>query len=500
MSEQTPAPQSGPRVDAPAGGGALRANSLSLGTVVALGLAYMSLAPAIYFNMGFMEADANGPVMPLIFIFVTIAILPTALSFAALNRRRPSAGSALTWVTESMGRPAGLWSGFLLATLYVCACAIYPAYFAIFFNPLLEYFHLSATFLTGLGGGIAATILVAWMLARNIQLSARAIALFMAFEALFVLVFSLYTVFFQVAHHGIAHPAAPLNPHAAGAGFSGLSLAVVFGILSIAGVDSVAPVAEEARAPKKMIPVATILVTLGAGLFWTVSSYGFATAVPVATVEKYVTQGLVTPVYGIAAQYIGGWKILVPITGMTATIASFGASVVCASRLIYSISRTSADPSRRMSRVHHRHDIPWNASVVAITVAFIAPVVVAVWQGHNSSSAAGWLGGVFVFFALVAYMMVNLANIVYHWRHVRAEFNWISNGLVPVLGIGIDGYILYKAFFVSYMQESFQLGKSIVVLSLAWTVIGAIWAIMRGTRQQSASTPTASVQAVAEGE
>lgn len=357
MAKHAPARQPGPRGDASAASRGLRANSLSLGPVVALGLAYMSLAPAIYFNMGFMEAEANGPVMPLIFIFVTIAILPTALSFAALNRRRPSAGSALTWVSESMGRPAGLWSGFLLATLYVCACAIYPAYFAIFFNPLLEYFGLSATFITGLAAGIAVTLLVTWMLARNIHMSARSIAVFMIFEAVFVLVFALYTIFYQVGHQGIANPTAPLNPHAAGAGFSGLTLAVVFGILSIAGVDSVAPVAEEAKTPKKLIPLATILVTLGAGLFWTISSYGFATAVPVATVEKFVNQGLVTPVYGIADQYIGPWKILVPITGMTATIASFGASVVCASRLMYSISRTSADESRRLGRLHPKHDI-----------------------------------------------------------------------------------------------------------------------------------------------
>lgn len=105
-----------------------------------------------------------------------------------------------------------------------------------------------------------------------------------------------------------------------------------------------------------------------------------------------------------------------------------------------------------------------------------------------------------MFFALVAYMMVNLANIVYHWRHARAEFNWIMNGLIPVLGIAIDGYILYKAFFVAYMAESFQLGKSIVILSLAWTVIGAVWAILRGARQRAVAAPVATAAATAEGE
>jgi amino acid transporter len=474
----------------------LRANSLNLWPVIAMGLAYMSLAPAVYFNMGFMESDAQGPVMPLIFIFVTIAILPTAVSFAVMARRRPSAGSALTWATESLGLPAGLWAGFLLVTLYITACVIYPEYFAIFFNPLLEYFNVNATFLTGILAGLACVAFVAWMMYRNIHLSVRQITLFMAFEATFVLVFALYTIFFQVAHKGISNPTAPFNPHAAAAGITGLSLAVVFGVLSIAGVDSVAPVAEEAKTPKKLIPLATILVTLIAGLFWTISSYGFATAVPVSTVEKYVSAGLVTPVYGIASEYIGGWKILVPITGMTATIASFAASVVVASRLMYSISRSSADNSRRMGQLHVKHQTPWNASLIALGVAIVAPVLIAIWQGHNSSNAAGWTGGVFVFFALVAYILVNLTNIVYHLRVARSEFNWFLNGLIPVLGIIIDGYILYKAFFVAYMGESFQLGKSIVFLSLAWAVLGAIWAVYRGRRQAAASKTIPQAQPV----
>jgi hypothetical protein len=43
--------------------------------------------------MGFMETDSGGPVMPFLFIAITTAVLPTAISFAVLNNRRPSAGS-----------------------------------------------------------------------------------------------------------------------------------------------------------------------------------------------------------------------------------------------------------------------------------------------------------------------------------------------------------------------------------------------------------------------
>lgn len=462
----------------------LRANSLMLWHVVALGLAYMSLAPAIYFNMGFMETEAGGPVMPLVFIAVTVAILPTAISFAVLNNRRPSAGSAATWVSEALGTPLGLWVGWLLTTLYTIACAIYPAYFAIFFNPFLDYFGVHISFWTGAVAGLAITAVVAWMLRHDVQLSAKSIAIFMSCEAAFVLGLAIYLLVHQGVTGHLTHPLDPFNPAAATAGLSGLSLAVVFGVLSIAGVDSVAPVAEEARTPRSLIPLATILVTLGAGLFWTVSSYGYAVAVPVSTVQHYVDQGLVTPVYGIAGQYIGAAKILVPLTAFSAVIAGFGASAVCASRLLFALARHGYAP-RPFARLHPRYQVPWNAAIPTICFAFAAPVVVGVWQDHNASSAAGWFGGVFVFFALISYSLVNLTNIVHHLRHAKDQFNWLTTGLLPALGIVIDGYILYRGFFVSYLGLSFKLGRSIVILSLAWAALGLLWALLAWQRSRS---------------
>ena len=93
-------------------------------------------------------------------------------------------------------------------------------------------------------------------------------------------------------------------------------------------------------------------------------------------------------------------------------------------------------PASRIRPSHH-------AAIVALVVALVAPILVGIWQGENSSNAAGWFGGVFVFFALVAYMLVNLANIVFHLRNARSQFNWFMNGFIPAAGIAIDGYILY---------------------------------------------------------
>jgi hypothetical protein len=83
------------------------------------GLAYFSLAPVIYLNMGLMETGSGGPVMPFLFIVITIAVLPTAISFAVLNNRGPSAGSGCT-LAVGVDLPAvGLWLGWVMITTYV---------------------------------------------------------------------------------------------------------------------------------------------------------------------------------------------------------------------------------------------------------------------------------------------------------------------------------------------------------------------------------------------
>ena len=44
-----------------------------------------------------------------------------------------------------------------------------------------------------------------------------------------------------------------------------------------------------------------------------------------------------------------------------------------------------------------------------------------------------------------------MANIFYHLRYHRAGFNWVTNLLLPVLGIVINVYIFYKNFFQTFV-------------------------------------------------
>ena len=83
----------------------------------------------------------------------------------------------------------------------------------------------------------------------------------------------------------------------------------------------------------------------------------------------------------------------------------------------------------------------------------------------------------------VAYIAVNLANLIYHLRFKRTEFNWLLHGAIPVAGVVIDAYILYRAFFQSELGLPFQTGSSIVWFSLAWAGLGVLWVIWWRSRR-----------------
>jgi hypothetical protein len=48
--------------------------------------------------------------------------------------------------------------------------------------------------------------------------------------------------------------------------------------------------------------------------------------------------------------------------------------------------------------------------------------------------------------------------------------------VVPALGPAIDGYVLYTVFLQNLLGKPFKSGGSIAWLSLAWAILGMIWA------------------------
>jgi amino acid transporter len=324
--------------------------------------------------------------------------------------------------------------------------------------------------------GLIPIAVVGYMTKKNIRISARIVGYFIAIEAGFVALLALYIMIKQGINGHLSFQ--PFNPTAATAGWTGFLNALLFAVLAIAAFDIVAPMAEETKTPRSLVPKATILVTVGAGLYWVFTSFGIVNAVPAKTMAGYVASGNFTPIYLVAGHYIGWLKILVPLTGFTAVFAAFSAISIAASRQLYALGREGLAP--RIYAKTDRNKTPWNAQVLVLGCCVVLPILISLYQHHNSLLAFAWIGEAYVFFILIPYTLTCVANIFYHRRYHRRDFNWITNLILPILGIAINVYIFYKNFFQTFVLHptSFVTQTSITVACFAAIVLAVIFTVI----------------------
>ena len=459
----------------PAGESLLNTNALGLWGLVIMGIAYMGLALTAYFNFGLMEG-ITGPIVPLAFAAVTVAMLPTAASYAIMNSRRPSTGATLTWLWEATTPPLGVWLGWVLVIAYIVGCILQPVMFGLFFNSFLNFFGVHAGYLTATLSGLIPIVVVGFMTQKDIRLSAKLVGLFITIEAGFVALLCLYILIKQAVAGHLSWQ--PLNPAAATAGWTGFLNALLFAVLAIAAFDIVAPMAEETRSPRSLVPKATIFVTVGAGLYWVFTSFGIVNSVPASTMASYVNSGQFTPIYLVAGHYVSWLRILVPLTGFTAVFAAFSAISIAASRQLYALSREGLAP--RAFAKTNANKTPWNAQLLVLGCCVVLPILISLYQHHNPLLAFGWIGEAYVFFILIPYTLTCVANIFYHRRYHRGDFNLLTNLLLPVLGIAINVYIFYKNFFQTFVLNatSFTTQTSISVACFAAIVLAVVFTVL----------------------
>lgn len=448
----------------------LKRNSLGLIGVGTVGAVMLSPALGLYGNFAAMETTA-GPVSSFLFIVGLLIALPSAISYAMVSREMPAAGSAYTWLWRTTWPPLGAWVGWIMATYYVVVMFLQPIIFGMFFNELLDWIGVGSSTLTYVVGVLLATAIVIPAVYKDVQVSARTALGFMLFEMVTVLALSV-TILIVVGHHGHIS-AKPFDPGAATGGFSAISTAALFGILAFTGFDAASTVAEEARTPKSLVPLAIVISVLVVGAFWIFTSWAFSLSTPAGEVARLAESG-VTPITPIAGNYWHRGDVVVTITGLTASLGCYVAGMVAIGRVLFAMGRDKTMPGV-FGKLNERYGTPWSVLHVAFVLVIAVCAIVGAIAGPFKVWT--WCGSATVFFALVTYAFVHVANAVYHWRYKRSDFNWILSGLIPLVGLAVIGYALYKSFFKGLWEGDFGSGKSIVLFALVWSVVGILYTL-----------------------
>jgi amino acid transporter len=121
----------------------------------------------------------------------------------------------------------------------------------------------------------------------------------------------------------------------------------------------------------------------------------------------------------------------------------------------------------------------------------VLPPLIVLWQHRNPLLGFFWIGVSYVFFVLIPYTLTCVANIFYHFRFHRTEINWLTNLVLPVAGIVINGYIFYKNFLKTYLLDAtdFTTQTSIFWVGIVTLIILAIFTYIGISRTGGARQP-----------
>ncbi len=458
----------------------LKRGAVGLVGAATLGAIMMSPALGLYGNWGPLAQDI-GVISPLIFALGLLIALPTAISYASIARVMPSSGSAYTWLWRSLTPSAGIFIGWILIGYYIVAVILQPYLFGLYFNELLNFVGITgvSTYVGGLIGVLLVTGVAAFFVYNGIQMSVRGTVILILFESLVAGGLALTIILTKASQGDLSF--APFDPGQLG-GAKDIGLALIIMVLSYTGFDVISTVAEETHSPRKLIPRATIVALLTVAAFWIFGTWGLSIAVPMSQVNDLVNSG-VTPVTPIAKEYWGGGEILVILTAFTATTGVFIACAIGSTRVLYAMGREGTLPLA-FGKLHPRLKTPWNATHLVFVFSLFATIVWPFWLDGNFLASFVWWAGCIAFFALVTYLFVNLANLLYFTRVQPAERNVLTNIVAPVLGLIVDAYVLYKAFFESLWNVSdWRQGPAIIVFCLVVAALGIAYVVILRSRR-----------------
>lgn len=408
-------------------GEGLRREAIGLREVLFQSITDMAPGAAIAASIPAGVAFAGGA-LPLAVVFALIASLFCAWSVGELARHLPAAGSLATYAARGL-HPS---LGFLVAWGYVLVGALIPPLVLLQLG-----FTVAATLNSefGISPGLwwPWTVLGALIVLAagfyGVRTSTGMGTILGAFE---VGVFLVLAVFF-VVHAGSNNTGAVFTTTytpSAHAGFSGVIAGSVYTILAFGGFESAAPLAEEARDPRRTVRRAVLGATLLIGLLYVFTTYAADVAFGPARFSGF---GLSGPHSweGLSRSLYGIFWVFVFFAIVNSTIANANAGTNVSSRTAYAMGRIHAFPYA-FARVHLRHRSPY----VAIIAFSALSLGIALGLGVAFSPTVGF---VIVATALVIvlvgiYIVVDIACIGFFARPGR-RFNPIAHGLIPLLGV-----------------------------------------------------------------
>ncbi|MFF9281792.1 amino acid permease [Streptomyces griseosporeus] len=382
-----------------------------------------------------------GPAVVVSFVLAAITCVFTAFSFAELGGAIPVSGSSYSFAYAGLGETTAFLVGWCLLLEYGISISAVAVGWSQYVNELLHSlvgWQLPAALSAGPGDGgvvnLPAVIVIAMgcvLLVRGVRESARATAAMAAVKLAILLAFC--AIGFSAFKDGNLTPFAP-------AGLGGIGAGTTAAFFSYIGFDAITTAGEEAKNPRRDIPVA-ILVCMGivtllycaVALAATGAIGGAAVGGRPAALSYVVNQ--------VTGSSVGGGVIAF---GAVVAIASVVLAVMFGqTRILMSMSRDGLIP-RVFEKVSPRTATPV-AGTLIVAVVFAVPAAFASLDAVVDLCTIGTL-------AIMA--VVNIAVIALRRREpgLPRTFRVPLYPVLPLLGVGFCLYLMYETGWTAWLQ------------------------------------------------
>jgi APA family basic amino acid/polyamine antiporter len=441
--------------------------ALGIGAIIGAGL-FVRTAAAI--------ADRAGPSVTLAFIVAGVGCAFAGLCYAEFASMIPVAGSAYTYSYATMGEFLAWIIGWDLVLEYAVGAATVAIAWSEYLNRVLEWFGLRIPYqwshspfetmagsdVTGIMNIPAVVILglLSALLIRGTRESAFVNSLIVVIKvAIVLMVIALGWGFIDPANHTPFIPAATtyVTPQGVTHNYGG-----IMGILGAAGVvffayigfDAVSTAAQEARNPKRDMPIGILGSLVVCTVLYVLFSYVLS---GVATVEDFRSTGREASVAFAISKYMTGYEWL--SRAVTVAILAGFSSVILVmllgqSRVFYSMSRDGLVP-KIFSDVHPRYRTPHKSNILffvftGLFAAFVPGDVV----GEMTS-----IGTLFAFMLVCAGVWI--------MRHRRPDlergFTVPALPFVSIAGIVVCGAMIYGLGWTNWLRLAGWLAIGLVI-------------------------------------
>lgn len=395
----------------------------------------------VFTTLGYVSVMSEGHVATA-YAVTLVAMIFTAISYAAMVKAQPSSGSTYTYVRRNFGANTGFVVGWVLLLDYI----LLPMINYLFLGIYLKQYAPDVPAAVWIVGSI---VLVTGLNILGIKMVAKMNLVLVGAQIIFVAVFilaSVRTMSGQDVPSAVSpffSPDMPMGGVVAGA-------AVL--CLSFLGFDAVSTLAEETENPRVKIPRAILLVTLIGGGLFIVISYTAQMVFPSHTFDNVDAATL-----EIMSHAGGNWLAAFFTAAYCAGLfASAMASQASVSRILYAMGRDAALPKRVFGQMSKRFSTPVNATLISGALGLTALFI-------DGTTAASLIS----FGALAAFFFVNL-SVIKHYvvdKGNRGPRAIIRYAVLPGIGVALTLWLWT------------QLSEIAFVVGLSWAALGVIWLI-----------------------